>query len=379
MRPIRLGMVGGGQGAFIGPVHRIAARLDGCYEVVAGALSADPGRAAASAAEIGIAPDRSYGDWAEMARAEAARDDGIEAVAIVTPNHLHAGPVRAFLEAGIHVICDKPLTATLEEAEALAKVRPANGARFLLTHTYSGYPMIRRARAIVASGALGEVRRIHAEYLQDWLTEVSDAKQAAWRTDPARSGAGAIGDIGTHAYHLLRFVTALRPEAVSAQLHSFVPGRAVDDDATVALRLEGGAFATLWASQVAVGRENDLSLSVFGDKAGLEWRQTDPETLRFTRFGEPCQILRRGGPGPCADAAGGRVPPGHPEGYLEAFATLYRDFAGHLRAEEPVSAPLPDLLDGLDGMRFIALVLGSSRSGGTWHQVASHDPTGPPQ
>ena len=370
MRPIRLGMVGGGQGAFIGPVHRIAARLDGRYAVVAGALSSDPARAAASAAEIGIAPDRAYADWAEMSRAEAAREDGIEAVSIVTPNHLHAGPVRAFLEAGIHVICDKPLTATLEEAEALAQVRPAEGARFLLTHTYAGYPMIRRAQAIVASGALGRIRRIHAEYLQDWLTEDSDAKQAEWRTDLARSGAGAIGDIGTHAYHLLRFVTGLRPEKVSARLHSFVPGRAVDDDATVALRLDGGVFATLWASQVAVGRENDLSLRVYGDRAGLEWRQTDPETLWVTMFGEPSRCLRRGGPGPCADTAPGRVPPGHPEGYLEAFSTLYHDFAGQIDGTGAAAMSLPGLADGLEGMRFISGVVASSRSDGDWQGLA---------
>ena len=371
MRPIRLGMVGGGEGAFIGPVHRIAARLDGRYEMVAGALSSNPERAAASAAEIGLAPDRAYSDWAEMARAEAARADGIEVVAIVTPNHLHAGPVRAFLEAGIHVICDKPLTATLEEAEALAQVRPANGARFLLTHTYAGYPMIRRARAMVASGALGRIRRIHSEYLQDWLAEASDAKQAAWRTDPVQSGAGAIGDIGTHAYHLMRFVTGLAPQSLSARLHSFVPGRTVDDDATVWLRLGDGAFATLWASQVAVGRENDLSLSVYGDRAGLEWRHADPETLWFTPFGEPSRRLRRGGPGPCADAAEGRVPPGHPEGYLEAFATLYRDFADQLGGDEATATPLPDLADGLDGMRFISGVVRSSRSDGDWQHLAS--------
>jgi len=369
MRPIRLGMVGGGQGAFIGPVHRIAARLDGQYEIVAGALSSDPGRAAASAEEIGIDPERAYSDWAEMARAEAAREDGIEAVAIVTPNHLHAGPVRAFLEAGIHVICDKPLTATPEEAEALAGVRPARGARFLLTHTYAGYPMVRRARAIVASGALGRIRRIHAEYLQDWLTEDTDAKQAAWRTDPARSGAGAIGDIGTHAYHLMRFVTGLAPEALSARLHSFVPGRAVDDDASVSLRLEGGAFATLWASQIAVGRENDVALSVFGEAAGLEWRHADPETLWFTRFGAPPQKLRRGGPGPCAEAAAIRVPPGHPEGYLEAFATLYGDFAASIGGGPAPSAPLPGLVDGLEGMRFISAVVGSSRADGAWREI----------
>lgn len=364
MTPIRLGMVGGGQGAFIGPVHRIAARLDGQYTIVAGALSSDPARAAASAAETGIAPDRAYADWAQMARAEAARPDGIEAVAIVTPNHLHAGPVRAFLEAGIHVICDKPLTATVAEAEALAQVRPARGARFLLTHTYSGYPMVRRARAIVASGALGQVRRVHAEYLQDWLTEATDNKQAAWRVDPAQSGGGAVGDIGTHAFHLTGFVTGLAPQALSARLHSFVPGRQVDDDATVQLRLAGGAFATLWASQIAVGRENDLSIAVYGAKAGLEWRHSDPETLLFTPFGAPTQRLRRAGSGPCADAAETRLPPGHPEGYLEAFGTLYTDFATLLRGGS--SPDLPGLSDGLAGVRFVAAAARSSQAEGAW-------------
>lgn len=366
MRPLRLGMVGGGQGAFIGPVHRIAARLDGHYTLVAGAFSSDPGRAAASAAEIGVAPERAYDDWAEMARAEAAREDGAEVVAIVTPNHRHAGPVRAFLEAGIHVVCDKPLTATLEEAEALAGIAPARGARFLLTHTYTGYPMVRRARAIVRSGALGPIRRIHAEYLQDWLAEETDAKQAVWRTDPAQSGGGAIGDIGTHAYNLVRFVTGLRPESLSARLQSFVPGRAVDDDATVALRLAGGAFATLWASQIAVGRENDLALSVFGERAALEWRHADADTLWFTRFGEPPQRLRRGGPGPCAEAAETRVPPGHPEGYLEAFATLYRDFAREIGGAAEPAVPLPGLPDGLEGLRFVTSAARSSEAGSAW-------------
>lgn len=375
--PIRLGMVGGGAGAFIGGVHRIAARLDGRFALVAGALSSRPEVARESGQALGLDGDRIYTDYAQMARAEAARPDGIEAVAIVTPNHMHAGPARAFLEAGIHVICDKPLAATLEDARMLAGVRPRQGARFLLTHTYSGYPLVRLARAMVAAGVLGRIRVVQAEYPQDWLTEPAgeDDKQAGWRGDPQKAGpGGAIGDIGTHAYHLVRFVTGLEVTGLAADLSAFVPGRRVDDNAHILLRFAGGARGMLWASQVAVGNENGLALRIYGERAGIEWRQEDPNRLSFTPFGRPRQILTRGGPLPegvsGADLPGTlglRVPPGHPEGYLEAFATLYRDFAAVIRGEGGgVEGLLPGLADGLEGMRFIAAALESSRNDSRW-------------
>ncbi len=325
---IRLGMVGGGKGAFIGAVHRIAARIDDQFDLVAGALSSDPTRAKASAAEIGIAPDRAYGSFEEMARAEAARPDGIEAVSIVTPNHMHAPAAKAFLAAGIHVICDKPITTTVDEARELVELVKASGKVFVLTHNYTGYPMIRQARAMVAAGELGDIRVVQAEYPQDWLTEraeLSGSKQAEWRTDPKRSGAGgAIGDIGTHAYNLAAFVTGLETEAVLAQLSTFAPGRLLDDDVQILLRYKGGARGMLWASQVAVGHENGLKLRVYGTKGGLEWTQADPNYLWFTRFGQPKQLYTRGGNGQWPEAARvTRVPSGHPEGYLEGFATIY--------------------------------------------------------
>ncbi|MBX8825965.1 Gfo/Idh/MocA family oxidoreductase [Ochrobactrum sp. SFR4] len=373
---IRLGMVGGGQGAFIGAVHRIAARIDDQYELVAGALSSDPARAGASAQELGISSERSYASFEEMALAESQRPDGIEAVAIVTPNHLHGAAARAFLAAGIHVICDKPLTTTVSEAEQLVETVQQSGKIFVLTHNYSGYPMIRQAREMVANGDLGDIRVVQAEYAQDWLTERSELsgnKQAEWRTDPKRSGAGgAIGDIGTHAYHLAGFVSGLEAEAVLAQLTSFVEGRALDDDVQIMLRYKGGARGMLWASQVAVGNENGLKLRVYGSKGGLEWSQSDPNYLWFTRFGEPKQLIARGGAGAGASAARvTRIPGGHPEGYLEGFATIYTEAARAIRAarngEKPDAAVLfPTVEDGLEGMRFIEASVASSKAGNVW-------------
>jgi predicted dehydrogenase len=373
---IRLGMVGGGQGAFIGAVHRIAARLDDQFELVAGALSSSPERAKASAAELGLAPDRSYGSFTEMAKAEAARPDGIEAVAIVTPNHMHAPAAKAFLEAGIHVICDKPMTTTVKEAEELAALVEKSGKLFVLTHNYTGYPMVRQAREMVAKGELGEIRLVQAEYPQDWLTEPAErtgSKQAEWRTDPARSGAGgAIGDIGTHAYNLAAFVTGLKAERLLAQLTSFVEGRPLDDDVQILLRYHGGARGMLWASQVAVGHENGLKLRVYGTKGGLEWVQADPNYLWFTRFGEPKQLLTRGGAGVGAAAARvTRVPAGHPEGYLEGFATIYAEAARAIRAARGGKKPdaeviYPTVQDGVDGMKFIAAAVASSKAGNVW-------------
>ena len=381
-RKLRLGMVGGGQGAFIGAVHRIAARLDGRYELVAGALASTPEKAKASGEELGLDPARCYGDFAEMAKREARRKDGIDAVAIVTPNHVHFPAAKAFLERGIHVICDKPMTTTLKDARKLAELVGKSGCAFVLTHNYTGYPMIRQARQMVAEGRLGTIRLIHAEYVQDWLTgklEDTGHKQADWRTDPARSGpAGSTGDIGTHAMNLASFVTGLAPESLSADLSTFVPGRALDDNAHVMLRFPGGAKGMLWASQVAPGNENALRLRIYGDKGGLSWAQEDPNYLHFTPFGEPPQLIRRGGAG--SDAAAGRVtrvPAGHPEGYLEGFATIYSDAAELIwakidgRAADAAATLAPSVADGVAGVPFIEAVVASSRKNGAWTKVGA--------
>jgi predicted dehydrogenase len=376
-RRLRLGMVGGGQGAFIGAVHRIAARLDDRYELVAGAFSSDPDRARASAAELHVAPDRAYGSWQEMAAREAARPDGAEVVAIVTPNHVHADPAIAFLAAGIHVICDKPLCHTLEAAAELERAARASRGLFALMHNYTGYPMVRQARAMVAEGAIGEVRVVQVEYPQEWLTtplEGTGQKQAAWRTDPARSGAaGSVGDIGTHAFNLAEFVTGLRVESLAAELTAFVPGRALDDNAHMLLRFAGGARGMLWCSQVAPGNENALRLRVYGARGGLQWAQERPDTLLHAPFGDPPRTIRRGGAGASPAAAHStRIPAGHPEGYLEAFAQLYRDFAEQVvaasegRAAEPGCRQVPGIEEGMRGMRFIAAAVASSRAGAVW-------------
>ena len=374
MKPprIRLGQVGGGEGAFIGAVHRIAARMDDRFELVAGAFSSEPSRARRSAEALGVA--RAYDDFEAMAREEAAREDGIEAVSIVTPNHLHWPAAKPFLEAGIHVICDKPMTSTLQDARAMAAAARASPALLVLTHNYSAYPMIREARERVARGDLGPVRVVQVEYAQDWLAEAPDPadKQAAWRTDPARSGAGgATGDIGTHAFHLARFVTGLRLEALAAELTSFVPGRALDDDAHVLLRLEGRARGSLWCSQVAVGSENALRLRVYGERGGLEWAQEDPNRLWVSGLGEPKRLVTRAGAG--AGGALTRVPAGHPEGYLEAFATLYAEAADAIEAHREgraIDTLLPTAADGLEGVAFVDACVRSSREGGAWVGLA---------
>jgi predicted dehydrogenase len=376
-RRLRLGMVGGGQGAFIGGVHRIAARLDDRYELVAGALSSDPDRARASAAELHIAPDRAYAGFEEMAEREAARPDGIDVVAIVTPNHMHASPVRAFARRGIHVICDKPLAHRVEDAEALVAELQQAGVIFGLTHNYTGYPLVRQAREMVAAGELGRLRVVQVEYPQDWLTtrlEETGQKQAAWRTDPARSGAaGCVGDIGTHAFNLAEFVSGLRCESLAADLTRFVPGRALDDNAHMLLRFAGGARGMLWSSQVAPGSENGLRLRLYGDRGGLEWAQEQPNALLHTPFGEPPRLIRRAGAGASAVAAhASRIPAGHPEGYLEGFAQLYRDLAEQIsaridgRAPDPASLLVPGIEEGLRGMRFIAAAVASSERDAAW-------------
>jgi predicted dehydrogenase len=376
-RRIRLGMVGGGQGAFIGGVHRMAARLDDCYELVAGALSSDPARARASAAELHIAPDRGYADYAQMARAEAARADGIDVVAIVTPNHLHGRIASAFLDAGIDVICDKPLTTTLAEALALVERVRRSGKLFALTHNYSGYPMVRQAREMVAAGELGEIRVVQAEYPQDWLStdlEATGQKQAAWRVDPAQAGAGgSLGDIGTHAEHLARFISGLELAEVSADLSTFVAGRRLDDNAHVLLRYTSGARGMLWCSQVAPGNENALRVRLYGSKGGLEFRQENPNQLWFTALGQAPKLITRGGSGSGAAAGHAtRIPAGHPEGYLEGFAQLYRDVAEQLHARwqkrtpDPRACSVPSVEDGARGVRFIEAAVESSRADGRW-------------
>ncbi len=375
---IRLGMVGGGRGAFIGAVHRIASRIDDQYELVAGAFSSDPEKSAASAADLGVA--RSYGSFAEMAVKEARRKDGIEVVAIVTPNHMHAPVAMEFLKRGIHVICDKPLTATLPEAKKLARAAAASGVIFALTHNYTGYPMVRQAKAMVDAGDLGDIRLVNVEYAQDWLAEpleTTGQKQADWRTDPARSGAGgATGDIGTHAFNLANFVTGLSLESLAADLQSFVPGRRVDDNGHVLMRYTSGARGMLWCSQVAAGCENALRLRVYGTKAGIEWEQENPNYLWVTPLGAPRFRLTRGGAG-TADAAArvSRIPPGHPEGYLEGFANIYAEAARAITARRdgtPLDAAVtfPGLQQGLEGVAFVDACVRSSKKNGAWVNLA---------
>ncbi|MEL6619665.1 MAG: Gfo/Idh/MocA family oxidoreductase [Pseudomonadota bacterium] len=371
MSRIRLGMVGGGNDAFIGAVHRIASRIDDHYELVAGALSSTPEKAQASGAALGL--PRVYDDFRQMAIREARRKDGIEAVAIVTPNHVHYAAAREFLRRGIHVICDKPLTSTLMDAKRLVRAAEASDALFVLTHNYTGYPMVRHAREMVAQGDIGTIRVVQVEYPQDWLTVEQDFKQAAWRTDPARSGAGgSTGDIGTHAFNLACFVTGLEVESLAADLQAFVPGRQVDDNAHVMLRFDGGARGMLWSSQVAPGNENALRCRVYGDKGGLEWAQEDPNYLWFTPFGEPKRLITRNGAG-AGDAAArvSRVPPGHPEGYLEGFANIYTEAATAIRAAR-VGDPVPDgvvfptVHDGLKGVQFVSACVKSSKRNAAW-------------
>ena len=374
MKRISLGMVGGGNDAFIGGVHRIASRIDDRYELVAGALSSTPEKAQASGQALGIA--RIYGDFKQMAICEARLENGIEAVSIVTPNHVHYAAAREFLKRGIHVICDKPLTSTLADARKLAKAVERTDALFILTHNYTGYPMVRQAREMVARGEIGKIRVVQVEYPQDWLTQHENFKQAEWRTDPARSGAGgSTGDIGTHAHNLARFVTGLEVESLAADLDAFVPGRQVDDNGHVMLRFEGGAKGMLWCSQVAPGNENALRIRVYGETGGLEWAQEDPNYLWHTPFGEPKRLITRNGSG-AGDAAAriSRVPPGHPEGYLEGFANIYSEAAdaivAHREGREPAAEVMyPTIVDGLKGVEFIDACIRSSARNAAWVRV----------
>jgi predicted dehydrogenase len=378
---IRLGMVGGGAGAFIGAVHRIAARIDDQYDLIAGALSSTPEKAVQSGRDLGLDPSRTYSSYREMAIREAKLKNGIEAVAIVTPNHVHYDAAKEFLKRGIHVICDKPLTSNLADAKKLKKVADENGALFVLTHNYTGYPMVRHAREMIANGELGDIRVVQAEYPQDWLTEAVEQtgqKQAAWRTDPAQSGVGgSTGDIGTHAYNLASFISGLELDSLAADLDSFVPGRRLDDNAHVMLRFkakgsEKPAKGMLWCSQVAPGHENGLMVRVYGSKGGLEWTQKDPNYLWYTPFGEPKRLITRGGAG--AGAAAGRVtrvPSGHPEGYLEAFATIYTEAAHAINARKKGKAVdkavvYPTVDDGVKGVAFVEACVASSKKNGAW-------------
>ena len=370
-RRIRLGMVGGGNDAFIGAVHRIAARIDDRFELVAGALSSTPEKSRASGEALGL--PRVYDDFKSMAIREARLKAGIEAVSIVTPNHVHYAAAREFLKRGIHVICDKPLTSTLPDARKLVKAAEASGAIFVLTHNYTGYPMVRQARQMVANGDIGRIRVVQVEYPQDWLSVEQDFKQAEWRTDPARSGVGgSTGDIGTHAFNLACFVTGLEVESLAADIQAFVPGRRVDDNAHVMLRFEGGARGMLWASQVAPGNENALRIRVYGESGGLEWAQEDPNYLWHTPFGEPKRLITRNGAGSGETSARmSRIPPGHPEGYLEGFANIYSEAAAAIIAARtgeasPADVIYPTVYDGLKGVQFVSACVTSSKRNAAW-------------
>lgn len=366
MRRLRMGMIGGGPGSFIGPIHRIAAELDREIELVAGAFSSDGARSREAGESYRIDPARAYPSLDAMLAAERQRDDGIDFVSIVSPNFHHLPAARAALAAGIPVISDKPATATLAEARELAACVAAAGLPYALTHTYSGYPLVREARARVLGGALGQVRKIVVEYPQGWLAGEAVGKQAEWRTDPARSGpGGCIGDIGTHAFQLAEFISGLKVTELLADLDAVVPGRAVDDDCTVLLRYENGARGVLLASQIEVGEMNGLRIRLYGEKGGLAWKQEVPNTLTLHTLDGRTEVIHAGGAQLGPDAASRtRTPTGHPEGYLEAFANLYRDFAAVLRGE---AAPLlPGIEDALRGMTFVDTAVAASKARAGW-------------
>jgi predicted dehydrogenase len=377
-------MIGGGRGAFIGAVHRLAAAMDGEAELVAGAFSSDAARSRASGEDLFLDSSRIYGDYAEMAHAEAEMpsERRLDFVVIVTPNHQHFPPAKLFLESGFNVICDKPVTFTLAEALKLRAVVRKTKKVFVLTHNYTGNALVKQARDLVRSGALGRLRKVIVDYPQGWLTsalEKTGHKQAAWRTDPKRSGAaGSMGDIGTHAENLARYVTGLEIEELCADLSTFVPGRRLDDDGSVLLRFRGGARGILHASQICTGEENALSLRVYGEKLGLEWRQETPNELIVKPVDRPREIWTRGSAylGTHARSAT-RVPPGHPEGYLEAFGNLYREAFRAIRAEvggkkPPADLDFPTIEDGIIGMTFIETVVASAARGARWVKFPRH-------
>lgn len=376
-RRLRLGMIGGGRGAFIGAVHRMAARLDDRYELEAGVFSADPQRSRDSAAELLLDSSRSYGSIDDMIKGEAARTDRVDVVAIVTPNHLHHAAAKKFLDAGFHVICDKPMTTSVADAEDLVSTAERTKRVLAVTYNYSGYPLIRQAQAMIAAGELGELRLVQVEYAQDWLTTLLEAegqKQASWRADPKLAGAAAaVGDIGTHAFHLAEFVSGLRVAQLAADLSTHVAGRKLDDNAQMLLRFANGARGSLWVSQVAPGNENGLRLRIYGSEGGLEWSQEEPNHMRHAPYGQQPRILARGGPGlaPIA-ASAARIPAGHPEGYLEGFAQVYRDIADLIAAYDAQTAPpassllVPTAKDGLRGVQFVHAAVESSRKNAAW-------------
>lgn len=372
-RPLRLGMIGGGQGAYIGNIHRLAARLDGKWVLVAGAFDVDPERGRTFAINEGLDPARSYGSYQELIAGEAAREDRVDAVAICTPNFTHYPIAKALIEAGFDVICEKPLTATLEDATALEKLSRESGRFVGVTYTYSGYPMVHEARARVAAGEIGEVRTVQVEYPLEWMATAIEQQgnaQAAWRTDPKKNGrGGSIGDIGTHAYHLAGFVTGLKLQSLTADLATFVAGRALDDNAHVMMRYEGGARGLLWSSQVALGNSNGVRLRVFGSTGSLQWFQEQPNELVYTPLNGRMQTIKRGADDLSEDArVRTRTPPGHPEGYLEAFANLYAGFAEAIRARKAGREPtaigrnIPLAYDGLKGVAFVEAVVDSAES-----------------
>ncbi len=376
-RKIRIGMVGGGKDAFIGGVHRIAQRLDGYYELVAGSFSSNFNNSKETGKDLGLAEERVYETYQEMAEKESARTDGIDVVSIVTPNHLHVPIAKNFAEKGIHIICDKPLAMSSEEAIVLKNIVENNNLIFALTHNYTGYPMVRHARSLIQQGDLGSIRVIQVEYPQDWLTtkiEDSGLKQAEWRTDPKRSGGGGcIGDIGTHAFNLIRFITDLEIDEISADIHTFVKGRLLDDNAQIMLRFKGGAKGALWSSQVAVGNENNLKIRIYGENAGIEWRQEDPNYLYYTKLGQPAQKITRGSASASEEAKNiTRIPPGHPEGYLEGFANIYSDvykkLIGQINNQKYSLSNdcYPTIYDGIEGIKFIETVLESSKNNSKW-------------
>lgn len=375
---IRMGMVGGGIGAFIGAVHRMAAALDGEIDLVCGAFSSDPEKSRASAARLGLPLERSYANFEDMIRTEKGlpADRRMQFVSIVTPNHLHFAPAKMALENGFHVICDKPLAFNMQEALALEQLVGETGLVFALTHNYTGYPMVKQARQMIRHGEIGTLRKIVVEYPQGWLStpvETSGQKQAAWRTDPARAGiAGAMGDIGTHAENLAEYITGLQITELCADISIFVPGRQLDDDGNVLLHFNSGAKGILHASQIAAGEENNLNIRVYGEKGGLEWRQMEPNTLIVKWLDQPTQLYRTGiGQLYPETQAHTRIPGGHPEGYLEAFANIYRNFAlalhafGEGRSPDPVY-DFPTVQDGVRGMRFVEKVIGSGKSEQKW-------------
>jgi predicted dehydrogenase len=376
---LRYGMIGGGRGAFIGAVHRIAAQMDGQAELVAGAFSSDPARSAASGEDLFLDPSRVYGSYAAMAAAESKKSAGqrLDFVVIVTPNHQHFPPAKLFLEAGFNVVCDKPVTFDLKEAVALKKIIAKTRKVFVLTHNYTGNTMVKQARDLVRTGKLGTIRKVVVEYPQGWLStalEKTDQKQAAWRTDPKRSGAaGCIGDIGTHAENLARYITGLSIAELCADLTTFVPGRQLDDDGNVLLRFKGGAKGILHSSQISVGEENALNIRIYGEKAGLEWKQEHPNQLLVKYPDKPTEIWGRGNGYLTSAAAKGatRIPAGHPEGYLEAFANIYREAFRAIRAEAsgkklPTDLDFPTIDDGVEGMAFIETVVRSAKLGAKW-------------